>query len=732
MKKLIILVMIFSMLLCACAVKTGTDTDGLGYVPGQNGSNATNSSTATNSTNAHKELFKSPSIEYRWHSIDHVIADVYNKSYRSMQERANELLLAGEGGLVMNVPFRDGFVDNMDHFNNLNGVAEVMMQYGLDFWIYDEQGYPSGTGGGRATVNNPEYVAQGITLMKKTGSGLNARTFYKAENQIRLYDAYAIDEDGNVHEATITDNAVSFKGVSGKKWTLYIFAIRKFYEGTNAENNGYQGVGWLTRDYLNIMDKDAVAKFIEVAYKPYAEHFNYFDKVFAVFTDEPSLVESSSIEETQLAWAPGFEEKFQQMHGYSISNKLHYMFEGTSDEARIVRTNYRQTVGQMVAENYYGQINQFCVENGTLLSGHMLGEESLKNTYMYGDLMLCYRYMGMPAVDCLWLDKDSFFGPNSNEGVSIKTCSSIARITDKRNLTMVEICFVNPEKESIIYTAADQTTLWRALNFIYFFGGNYINSYVDIENKTPDIYERIVDYTSRLGYVSQNAEWDGEIAVYYTNSTVQSITFASGANTSQKFPNTTNRLATKLWEAQVDFLRVDDIFLSEAQVKNGTLTNGYATFKTIIIPGAEVMSLQSLKKIQQFKNAGGKVIFVDSVPSLPDDIDDISEFKTLASKFSSTSLDNAVKTIKNDCKYAFSTKKTTTSLYLTKYSLDGEEAYWIFNDYVMKRNIDFVYDGTVKGYEIYDPLTGEIEYVEGEALKLSIEKYCTKIVVVKK
>lgn len=752
MKKLLIFLLILSMLLPSCA-STSKKNNVTSDSTDDNITNTTNSITTPEETTVittedlpyvpdpsspHAELFYDPPVDYRWHTLRHGAANTYKTTVkRTMEKILKKYFNEGEGGVVTNVPFDNGFVDNMEHFTNLNGAVKMYLDQGLKVWLYDEQGYPSGTAGGRVTVNNPEYVAQGLTLIKKEGNGKNPIIVNKDERLIRLYTAYAIDDSGNVHDVKVNDNAVSFEGVSGD-WTLYIYALKEFYEGTHAEGNGYKGKDWKTRSYLNIMDRDAVASFIEIAYQPYADHFDYLDQVVAIFTDEPSLMmnhNGASNPYAQLAWAPGFEELFEEMHGYSITHKLHFMFGEKTDEAMIVRTNYFQTVAKMVAENFFGQINDFCVEHGTLLGGHMFNEETVNSAPVYGDLMLCYRHMGLPGVDILNLKPERFTNLGGSEAMTVKTAASITRITDKKNVTMVELCALDLTGTSA-FNKEEQEVIWNALNLIYFYGGNHINSYVDI-NAMKTNKQYFVDYFARLGYLSQNAEWDGEIALYNPMATFQAYTMASGSK-EQVWPtdmHISNEIAVRLWDQQLDFLRVDDVFLSEAEVKDGVLTNGHASFKAIILPHIEVMPLESLKKLYEFKEAGGKVYFAKSVPHLPDSFEDMEEFKELASKFTYIAYEKLIPTVKNDLSYDLKLKRSSSAVCMSKYTLNGETAFWIYNEGSADKTYKFSYEKDAEGFEIYDPLTGEIEYVEyteGSEFELRFNKRCAKFVVIKK
>ena len=118
------------------------------------------------------------------------------------------------------------------------------------------------------------------------------------------------------------------------------------------------------------MDKNAVSAFIDNTYKQYAEKFEYFNKIVGVFTDEPSLMEvyqntPDTFKYSQLATVDGFEDKFEQMHGYSVADKYHLIFTGDSDEAKIVRVNYRETVAEILSKTYFGALREFCEANGS-------------------------------------------------------------------------------------------------------------------------------------------------------------------------------------------------------------------------------------------------------------------------------------------------------------------------------------------------------------------------------
>ena len=149
------------------------------------------------------------------------------------------------------------------------------------------------------------------------------------------------------------------------------------------------------------------------------------------------------------------------------------------------------------------------------------------------------------------------------------------------------------------------------------------------------------------------------------------------------------------------------------------------------MPHVEVLPLNVLKKLLAFKEAGGDVYFVNGVPYLADRFEDNGELKSLAAKLSSCSPSQATSDIRSKYSYELKIKRASSNLYVSKYDLGGEEAYWLLNKLNSNKTYTATYEGA-KGFEIYDPLTGEITYIKGDTLELTIPKYCALIVVVKK
>ncbi|MCS7224399.1 MAG: hypothetical protein NZ959_07575, partial [Armatimonadetes bacterium] len=172
----------------------------------------------------------------------------------------------GVGGLVVNVSFNN-YLRSEEQWRIFQWGMEAAKKLGFHLWLYDEEGYPSGAAGGLVLEGRPEFEARGLALVK--------------------------DPTG--------------------KWT---WQTKVMYEGTHCTENVYQ-----KRRYPNILEKEAIKRFIEVTHQAYAQRFGNLGRLFrAVFTDEPSLM-TTYIRPPEdavpvIPWVSDLPDEFLRRKGY--------------------------------------------------------------------------------------------------------------------------------------------------------------------------------------------------------------------------------------------------------------------------------------------------------------------------------------------------------------------------------------------------------------------------------
>ncbi len=154
---------------------------------------------------------------------------------QSLKAVLQEFQEDGLGGVVCNVSFRD-YMRDENQWTLFQWGIQACKEVGLRVWIYDEEGYPSGSAGGLVLEKNASYEAQELILDP------TSETKYQ---------------------------------------------IRPSYEGTHASNNFH-----VARRYPNLIDREADQAFIQITHDAYAKIVGgEFGKMIeAFFTDEPSMM----------------------------------------------------------------------------------------------------------------------------------------------------------------------------------------------------------------------------------------------------------------------------------------------------------------------------------------------------------------------------------------------------------------------------------------------------------
>jgi len=666
---------------------------------------------------------KNPDNQYRLHMLMHG----WNEDFKPQLDR---LRRGGVGGVVTNVPWNENYLKDEDAFKFMNNVLDTVESSGMQLWLYDEKGYPSGSADGLTLKDHPEYECRGIVCLKKSGQDKNAQEIELPQDLEKLLYAYAIDEKGQTFILEIKNNKVLFEGTQGA-WTLYAFAQKILFEGSHAEKCG-RG----PRHYPNIMDKEAIAEFIHNTYENYEKHIpNMSKRIDAIFTDEPSMMAGYINTDMVFPYAAyGWQEKlpeiFKQMHNYDLMPNLHNLFEGDSIEARTIRIQFQETVTFMVVDAFFKQINEWCGARGIKFSGHNLLEESIGfHVVMNGNLFACLRNMSWPGVDILTCDPDLYKTGGFHFMMAAKFVGSAARCAGTTERVMVEICPVSGLPKDGYFTVEQ---LIGTMDLIFFAGINHINSYISADKFAEDI-NLYTDYFARIAYMLRSADWDSGIAMYYPIEAAQALhtpinkSCGDFSNRLHNIQNTMRQTALELHEKQLDYNIIDAQWLSEAVIEGNCLKAGKLSFKVVIMPCTMAISLDILKKLLDFEKAGGTLLWIGEKPEMGTAQEQHQSVQVLAKDITlCTNAAEAAKNVINDALKATSTEQET--LWISKYIKDGEPLYYILNTSVNRNCITLNYDAPAI-LQVINNLDGSVTRMENKA-QITLEPYSSILVCV--
>ena len=308
----------------------------------------------------------------------------------------------GLGGVVCNVAFKD-YMHSEENWKTLSRAVEALSKLGLTAWIYDEDGYPSGSAGGLVLKENRDFEAVELT-----------------------FDPSRPDP----------------------------FQVRPAYEFTHASNN-YAAA----RRYINLIDDRAVRCFLAKTHDAYRQRLgSYFGTtVEATFTDEPSLmaVNLGQIPEAArqkvrvddpldpavkplpaVPWCYDLPERFQERYKRDLLPLRRSLFVGNTPEDRLARRQFWALIADLTAQRYFGAIQEWCAKNHLASSGHTLCEESpLHHVPLEGNGLKMLGRMDIPGLDILTSDPEAVI----HSGWLTAALPASAAVLNGRRRVMTEV-----------------------------------------------------------------------------------------------------------------------------------------------------------------------------------------------------------------------------------------------------------------------------------------------------
>lgn len=516
-------------------------------------------------------------------------------------------VIHGRMGLPTTIPYM-----GRRWLEHVRFAVEEAARTGMRVCLYDEGMYPSGSAHGAVVKSNPAFASQGLRVQFKDLTGpatievpLPQQGTHVATILARRRD----NRDGlelGVGQVTLQpgqkDAAFQFATlqVPAGRWRLMTFVagpsgghIRGVHAG---EEDGQPGAP----PSADLLNPDAMKAFLRFAYAPYYDTLKaHFGKtVFAVFTDEPSLLGRGARRGLQ-PWTNGLAADFQRRRGYSLVPLLPALFYDVGEKTRPIRDDFQLTVAERLDGTYYQQLSHWCQTRGIALTGHPSGSDEIRPL----------RHFQIPAQDMVWRwvlpgMPTALEGPDS----TVAKCSASAACHDARrrngneiygaygwHLTMDEMKWL-----------ADWLAV-RGVNLLYPHAFYYSIREQRAYERPPDLglhnawwphYRLFADYTSRLSKLRTGGRLVCDVAVLSVNN---------------RLPT---RVAKWLYQNQVDFLYLEDWRLVEqAKIAEGKLGVGPMAYRLLIVDQDEPLSAATDARVKEFQRQGGLVRVCGALPS---------------------------------------------------------------------------------------------------------------------
>ena len=560
-----------------------------------------------------KEQFLNPDRRY-------AIYPIYHSGIIQGAQNADELLDWGYAGLVGNIPYTEDFPHNNEAWNMTEQAYRKLIKKGMHTWIYDENGYPSGSAGGAVIDENPDYTAEGLYCYEYWKT-LTGPCRYRADVPgDKLYSALLLPLDGGDPvdvTASQDSRGTLHMDVPEGTYHLFMMSIRRLFDGTHAAESYSE-----PRNYICLSDKKAAESFIKITYEGYAEKLqDEFGKgILAFFTDEPSLISWNIRQGVYpiVPWHRTFPEKFAEKYNYPIELAVTAVVTKRGNEMIRRRCDFWDFVSDTVAEGYFGTIQEWCHAHGIKLSGHMLEEERLSaHVINYGSYYRSMKRMDWPGID--QLDSEPQYLMDHEKLPIARLAASFADISgEQESFTEFSDHTSRMENKQI-----GIDWIYSSVNWHFALGINNFTSYYNFSAFTKEQIQKLNTYTARLGFLLRQGKRNSRVALLYPEATIWATYTPSVLERARDFSEATLKvenafrdISWELLERQIDYDYVDEMLIQEGEVKNGCLCYKDREYKSVVLPAVKILNRKTMEKLEQLLDSGIGVIFAGEMPSL--------------------------------------------------------------------------------------------------------------------
>lgn len=460
-------------------------------------------------------------------------------------------------------------------FECINASVDEAEKLGMQAWAYDENGWPSGFGGG-ILLGDKKNLAISVEYRFgpfPTDDGLTIAVYKK-------------NEDGSF--TRVTEDC-------GER--EYLILWRKYDVA-----------------YVDTLNAEITKKFIECTHEEYKrripkEKFGKGKAMPGFFTDEPQYCRWGN------PYSDILPDEFRKAYGYEVYDVLPAIFfdyPGCDKH----RYDYYYLLHKLFTNNFIKPIYEWCVENGVELTGHAVEETSL-TTQMWccGGVMPFYEYETIPGVDYLARDVKN--------DLSFKQLgSACAQLGKKQALSEMFACCgwdVSP------------TELKKIADVQYVSGINlmcqHLYPYSERGQRKRDFplhysehnpwHEELADFNkhfTNLGAaLTQGEEYAPVLVIHPMHSAY--CRFKMNEWNMVDLESKFIELINLLGENQIPYHFGDEWMMERmARVEGKRLIIGKREYDAVLIPYVYTLDANTVRLLKEFTSNGGKVCLYDGKP----------------------------------------------------------------------------------------------------------------------
>jgi hypothetical protein len=484
-------------------------------------------------------------------------------------------------------------------FQLIRYTVDRAKKLGMEVWLYDENSYPSGFGGGHVPAEMPESYNQGQGLARRQ----------EGPCKILLRRSAA----GNQFED------VTGKGEPSGPDT-YCYGLTQY--PVRAWNAGYS--------YVDLLVPGVTEKFLSVTMSGYEKALgrDLGATVPGIFTDEPNI---NAPGRGAIKYTPDLFVQFQQRWGYDLKSNLPSLFEEVGDWRRI-RHNYYSTLLDLYIERWSKPYHDYAERTHLEWTGHYW-EHEWPRPGQGPDNMAMYAWHQRPAIDMLFNQFNEGVNAQFGNIRSVKELASVAnQIGQRRTLSETyggggwDLRFEDMKRLGDWEYVLGINTMNQHLSFGTMAGARKYDYPQSFSYHEPwwKHYGVLGDYFARLSLALSAGDEVNRILIIEPTTSAWMYAGSKPNARMMEIGTAFQEFITRLSHHQVEYdLGSENIIKDHGKVEGSRFVVGKRSYDVVVLPpGTENLNAATARLIRQFIEAGGKLashgtgeLLVDGAPS---------------------------------------------------------------------------------------------------------------------
>lgn len=524
-------------------------------------------------------------------------------------------------------------------WSDLDFILATADELNMTVWLFDDGCYPSGVANGELAEKYPQHTKRYLVENHMDASGPLPHAHFLIDDWLRegetLYRVIAaertdrgetLDSDSLVDLTHLVCEGKLYWPVPEGEWRVFVVKISPYGQEEH------------TRKYVNPLSREGVSKYIELIHeRHYARYGDRFGgRIAGFFTDEPRFGNTIGYDRIigksrmPLPWAKEVDERLADTPLGNFARWIPLLwYDDAQERCRDARYAYMDAVSALFAENFTGQLGDWCRAHGVRLVGHLVEENGAHSRLGYGAGHYFRAIHGLDAagidvVDNLMPEQtDGCYATMFNEydcdfshwGLAKMASSAAHADPKKRGRTLAEAfgAYGWFEGLRLMKWITDHMVV-QGVNIItpHAFSPSPFpdpdcppHFYARGENPQFKLFHVWSNYVRRLLEPLTDAEHVAPVAVVYHAE-------AEWGGECEPFEKAVKVLARS--QIDCDVVSIDTLLSEETKAENGVLHAGTETFRALVVPYAQLLPAAFAEKLNALMQAGLPVCFTRALP----------------------------------------------------------------------------------------------------------------------